>query len=192
MTTSTSKTGTITCTTYSGSTYIGRKTVGFTLYVPTNVVPSISSVTVTSDDEHSLTSSTEYSATHSKAKYVISATAGSYSSVSQYKVVIDGATKTSTSSTIYSNILTAGNKIATITVTDARGRTASTTETIDVASYAPPTALLTNVGRSSNAIGTPADDGEYLTLKPTFTYNSNFGNTVTSSITIKNLSTTHT
>lgn len=133
----TSGTCTITCKTYNGSTLIGTKTVSFTAKVPSSVVPTISSVAVTDTNSAYATKFGNLVQNKSKAKFTITASGAYGSTIKAYKTVIEGKTYTGASPT--TAVLTgSGNVTATITVTDSRGRTASTTKTFNRIPYASP------------------------------------------------------
>ena len=133
----TSGTCTITCKTYNGSTLIGTKTVSFTAKVPSSVVPTISSVAVADTNSAYATQFGSLVQNKSKAKFTITA-AGAYgSTITAYKTVIESKTYTGASPT--TAVLTkSGTASATITVTDSRGRTASTTKTFALLAYTAP------------------------------------------------------
>lgn len=135
--TGTSGTCTITCKTYNGSTLIGTKTVSFTAKVPSSVVPSISSVTITEAVSGIATQFGAFVQGKSKAK-VVTVASGAYSStISSYKTVIES--KTYTGANITSAVLSGSGSVSVkVTVTDGRGRTATTTKTITVSSYTAP------------------------------------------------------
>lgn len=130
---------TITCKTYNGSTLIGTKTVQLTVTIPSSVKPSISSVAV-SEAVTAVTTAfgNRYVKTLSQLNINITA-AGSYgSTISSYKTELDGVVYIS--KTFTSNALnTAGTVPVKVTVTDSRGRTATTTKNITVVDYTAPT-----------------------------------------------------
>ncbi len=128
---------TITCKTYNGSTLIGTKTVSFTAKVPASVVPTISSVAVADTNSAYATQFGSLVQGKSKAKFTITASGAYSSTIKTYKTVIEG--KTYTGATPTTSVLTgSGNVTATITVTDSRGRTASTTKTFYLIPYSAP------------------------------------------------------
>jgi uncharacterized protein YaiE (UPF0345 family) len=154
----TSGTAKVTVTTYSGSTKIGAAvSKNFTLTVPSTVVPTISGVTIAETESGINAQFGGFVQSKSKAKVTITA-AGAYSStIKAYKTVIDGKTYTGSAPT--TGILgTAGNRTATITVTDSRGRTASTTRTIAVIAYTAPK-ITTFTALRANGLGTADDNG---------------------------------
>lgn len=154
---STTATFTFKLTTKSGSTTVGTSTKTATGTIPSSVKPSISSVTVT-EANGTTAALGVYVKNRSKLKFVISASAGSGSSISSYKTTVNGTSYSG--STITTNTITAsGTVTATITVTDKRGRTASTTKSVSVLNYANPyitslTAFRCNSDGSANEKGT--------------------------------------
>ena len=174
-----SGTGTLTCITYNGNTEIGRKSISFTLKVPSYIGPSInkfeSSIVPVDIKNCGL-----YVKNHTAVKWDVTAY-GSYGSTIQ-KCTISGQnlsytfTNTSTSYTRTSETLTiSGEKIYTVTVTDSRGRTASKTGRITILDYNSPVITSANSFRS-NADGTLNGSGEYVTHKLTASFYTLKGN----------------
>ena len=174
-----SGTGTLTCITYNGNTEIGRKSISFTLKVPSYIGPSInkfeSSIVPVDIKNCGL-----YVKNHTAVKWDVTAY-GSYGSTIK-KCTISGQnlsytfTNTSTSYTRTSETLTiSGEKIYTVTVTDSRGRTASKTGRITILDYNSPVITSANSFRS-NADGTLNGSGEYVTHKLTASFYTLKGN----------------
>lgn len=174
-----SGTGTLTCITYNGNTEIGRKSISFTLKVPSYIGPSInkfeSSIVPVDIKNCGL-----YVKNHTAVKWDVTAY-GSYGSTIQ-KCTISGQnlsytfTNTSTSYTRTSETLTiSGEKVYTVTVTDSRGRTASKTGRITILDYKSPVITSANSFRS-NADGTLNGSGEYVTHKLTASFYTLQGN----------------
>lgn len=174
-----SGTGTLTCITYNGNTEIGRKSISFTLKVPSYIGPSInkfeSSIVPVDIKNCGL-----YVKNHTAVKWDVTAY-GSYGSKIQ-KCTISGQnlsytfTNTSTSYTRTSETLTiSGEKVYTVTVTDSRGRTASKTGRITILDYNSPVITSANSFRS-NADGTLNGSGEYVTHKLTASFYTLQGN----------------
>lgn len=153
----TSGTCTVTCQTYSGSTLVGTKTVTFTAKVPSSVVPTISSVAVADTNTTYATKFANLVQSKSKAKFTITA-AGAYgSTIKAYKTEIEGKAYTGATPTT-ATLTTSGSVIAKVTVTDSRGRTATTNKTITVIPYTAPQITIFNCFRS-NATGVADYDG---------------------------------
>ena len=171
--------GTLTCITYNGNTEIGRKSISFTLKVPSYIGPSINkfepSIVPVDIKNCGL-----YVKNHTAVKWDVTAY-GSYGSTIQ-KCTISGQnlsytfTNTSTSYTRTSETLTiSGEKVYTVTVTDSRGRTASKTGRITILDYNSPVITSANSFRS-NADGTLNGSGEYVTHKLTASFYTLQGN----------------
>lgn len=158
MPSATSGTAKVTVTTYSGSTKIGSAvSKNFTLTVPASVVPTISSVTIAETVSGINAQFGGFVQSKSKAKVTITAAGALGSTIKAYKTVIDGKTYTGSAPTT-GTLGTSGNRTATITVTDSRGRTASTTKTIAVIAYAAPK-INTFTALRANGLGTADDNG---------------------------------
>jgi len=154
----TSGTAKVTVTTYSGSTKIGSAvSKNFTLTVPASVVPTISGVTIAETVSGINAQFGGFVQSKSKAKVTITAAGALGSTIKAYKTVIDGKTYTGSAPTT-STLGTAGNRTATITVTDSRGRTASTTRTIAVIAYTAPK-INTFTAVRANGLGAADDNG---------------------------------
>lgn len=157
----------VTVTTYSGSTKIGSAvSKNFTLTVPSGVVPTISGVTMAEAVSGLAAQFGGY--VQSKSKLAVKITAsGAYSStIKAYKTSIQGANFTSASFT--SGFLTkSGTSTVTITVTDSRGRTASTTRSITVIAYAAPK-ITAFQGFRCLADGTENYEGTYVNARINF------------------------
>ena len=133
---STSGTATLVLHTYSGGTEIGSKSYTATIYVGSGIKPSAPSVTLSPVNTNAwLNTKGLYVGGYTKLKVDSSATAGSGASISSYS--ISGAVSGSGSS-YTSGVLTAGDKSVTVTATDSRGRTNSTTKSVTFQSYSNP------------------------------------------------------
>jgi len=156
----TSGTAKVTVTTYSGSTKIGSAvSKNFTVTVPTSVVPTISSIAVNDTTTYQSTFGNMVQ-TKSKPKFSITA-AGAYSStIKTYKTVFEGKSYSGAAPTA-SVISGSGLMTATITVTDSRGRTATTTKQWTVVAYTAPT-ITSFQGFRCLADGTENYEGTYL------------------------------
>ena len=169
----TSGSGTISCTTYNGETKIGQKSISFTLKVPSNIVPSISSF-VDSIASTKPANCGLYVKNHSTVRWDVSAS-GAYGSTIK-KCVISGqnlsytSTESSNSYSATSSTLTiAGKKTYKVTVTDSRGRTASATGRITIVDYNPP--VITEISSfRSNANGSLNGSGEHVTHQLTSSF----------------------
>lgn len=158
---------TIYCDTYSGSTKIGTKSLTITVRVPASVVPTISSVAVTD------TNTAQYDklggVVKGKSKLSVKITAsGAYSStISSYSTSVMGKTYAGASFTVNS-VTASGSVKFTVTIKDSRGRTATTTKSINVLDYSNPVINKLSVARS-NSDGTANDEGTALKIDYGFT-----------------------
>lgn len=169
--TQTSKTCTITCTTYSGGTPIGTYSIDVTLYVASEVVPSISEATISPVNENSwIDEKGLYVGGFTKARIQTKATAGQGASIKS--ITINGA---SASDDWTSPILTAGEKSFIIRVTDTRGRYVEENVSALFLEYTQPLFVTAKAVRS-DALGLEIDDGTYLYAIGEVTYSSLDGN----------------
>ena len=129
--------GTILCDTYVNGNLVSTNTCAFQLTVPASVVPSISSVSIAEATAGVADRFGGYVRTRSKLSVSITAAGSQGSSISAYRTSIDSVTYSGVSFTT-NTLITAGNLTLTVTVTDSRGRTASTTRTVTVLDYSPP------------------------------------------------------
>ena len=134
----TSGTAKVTVTTYSGSTKIGSAvSKNFTLTVPSTVVPTISAVTLAEAVSGLAAQFGGYVQSKSKLSVKITAAGALSSTIKTYKTVVQGVTFTGASITS-GTLMQSGTSTVTITVTDSRGRTASTTRSLVVIPYVAP------------------------------------------------------
>ena len=155
--------------TYSGSTYIGTASAAFTIYVPSNIVPSLSSLSASIVAAGAATS-LGYVKGKSKCTLVINGASGTYgSSIRSYS--ISGGGYSSTSNSFTTGVLnSAGTVTFTATVTDSRGRTsAAKTVSITVNDYAPPTLEYLTVIRCLSSGQRDDDNGTYISVSFEYT-----------------------
>lgn len=163
-TTGTSVSVTITLTTYNGSTSLGSVSKTISCSIPSSVKPSINSVSVGSNPSGHLSTYGAYIRNRTKATFSISASTSYGSAISSYKVTVSGSTYSSSSNSLTTNNLTStGSLTATITVTDKRGRSASTTKTLTVLDYAQPVINTAKLERCDQD-GTLNSRGSYCKL----------------------------
>ena len=167
----TSGTATVTVTTYSGSTKIGSAvSKTFTLTVPSTVVPTISAVSIAEAVSGLAAQFGGYVQNKSKLAVSITASGALSSTIKSYKTTIQGTSYTAASFT--SGFLTqGGTSTVEITVTDSRGRTASTTRSITVIAYAAPT-ITSFQGFRCLQNGTESYEGTYLNSAVNFSISS--------------------
>ena len=124
--------------TYSGSTKVGTKSVSFTANVPNAdwSKPKINSVSITPSGNPDWVGS-RFIGTKSKARVVTNAVGQVGATIKSCVVNIGGTNYTGTDITS-SAIKTSGSLSVAITVTDSRGFTNSTTQTVSVETYKKP------------------------------------------------------
>lgn len=156
--TGTSVSVTFSITTYNGSTKVGSSSTAISCTIPISVKPSCS---VTLKDSTG-TADTYGSPVQGLSKLRISVTAEkAYESpISSYSIDANGMKYTD--SAITTGLLTGSGKFkAVATVKDKRGRSGSSTATIDVLPYSSPKISALSVHRC-DADGTENDQGEYV------------------------------
>lgn len=167
--------GTIYCDTYSGSTLLGTKSVSITLTVPGSVVPSAGTLSATLAEDTSGTGL--YVKGMGKAKLTLSGASGAYgSSITSYTITGGGWTATNGALTT-GTLASAGNITFTATVTDSRGRKASTTRAINVIDYTKPGVAVCDVYRC-DADGNRKKAGTYFAVEINASYSAITGNTL--------------
>ena len=167
--------GTIYCDTYSGSTLLGTKSVSITLTVPGSVVPSAGTLSAALAEDTSGTGL--YVKGMGKAKLTLSGASGAYgSSINSYTITGGGWTATNGALTT-GTLASAGNITFTATVTDSRGRKASTTRTISVIDYTKPGVAVCDVYRC-DADGNRKKAGTYFAVEINASYSAITGNTL--------------
>lgn len=162
----TSGAGTITCETYNGSTLVGTKSIGFTATVPSSMVPSIGTVSISEAVAGLSAQFGAYVQNKSKLKISISANGVQGSSITSYKTEVDG--NAYTGSSITTGLLTsAGSLPIKVTVTDSRGRTASKTQNVNVVVYTNPSIVTFSAVRC-NPSGTFDEQGTSMSIAMNF------------------------
>ncbi len=165
--------GTIYCDTYSGSTRLGTKSVSITLTVPGSVVPSAGTLSAALAEDTSGTGL--YVKGMGKAKLTLSGASGTYgSSITSYTITGGGWSATNGALTT-GTLASAGNITFTATVTDSRGRKASTTRTINVIDYTKPGVAVCDVYRC-DADGNRKKAGTYFAVEINASYSAITGN----------------
>lgn len=167
--------GTIYCDTYSGSTLLGTKSVSITLTVPGSVVPSAGTLSAALAEDTSGTGL--YVKGMGKAKLTLSGASGAYgSSITSYTITGGGWSATNGALTT-GTLASAGNITFTATVTDSRGRKASTMRTISVIDYTKPGVAVCDVYRC-DADGNRKKAGTYFAVEINASYSAITGNTL--------------
>lgn len=145
--------------TYSGANVIGISTKTATGTITSTIKPTISSVTIEEIVSDIETQFGFLVQNKSMLGVTINAVGGTGSSIESYDVSINGTKYIS--STFTTEVLkTSGTNTYSVTVTDKRGRSASTSGTFSVTAYTSPTISKLSVVRC-NADGTLNDEGTY-------------------------------
>ena len=148
----TSGTWNILVRTKSGSTIIGDKSINITLNVPSNIVPSISSVGIAEAASGIAAQFAAYIQGRSKFKLTVSAAGNQGSTIKSYSVKVDGKTYSGDSNVFTTQTINgSGNLNVVATVTDSRGRTASKTVTVAVSAYSSPSVTTFKAVRCTSA-----------------------------------------
>ena len=137
-----SDTCTITCETYSGSSLIGTKTTSFTANVPSTATPS-APTNVTIEDTDSISKNTigVYVVGKSKIKFNFPAFHSDYgATLSTYTLNLNGTNYSTTSQNYTMTVpVDRASNTYSVTVTDSRGKTASSgNKTFTAYDYSPP------------------------------------------------------
>ena len=157
---------TISVTTKNGTATVGTKTINLRLNVPSDIKPSISSVSISDNDSGIARKFGAFIQRKSKLKVAFTWTAGSGSSLSTKTAVINGKSYTSNSFTTgVLNTSGAGSSTNTnnrlvITAKDTRGRSAESISDFTVLEYDTPSISNFEVKRC-NAQGEEDGSGEY-------------------------------
>lgn len=173
----TSATATATLTTSRGGTSLGSATKTFTVSVGSSVEPAISSFTATHKSSNSTVSGSGWGGTYTQgysyARLTVSATAGMGASISSIKFSGPGINTTGTATTVDTAVFdTSGTKTFTVTVTDSRGRTKSSTYPVTVYAYSKPTISSIETYRCNYNGTLNNGSGTYMIFKPHFSVSS--------------------
>lgn len=158
--------GYIYCDTFNGNTKIGAKTVSFTANISTGMEPVIDSVSISEAVSGIYNQFYGYVQNKSQLLINISARGISGATIKSYKTVIDGVTYGGQEFTT-SPVSKSGNVEISVSVTDSRGLTATTTRTVNVMEYSPPRISQFTVIRG-NADNTPNSIGNYAIMRIDF------------------------
>lgn len=156
-------TGTITLTTYDGTTSLGSKSVSFSVSVPTSVVPTFGTITnseaTTSPNVATIVGA--YVKDKTTLNVAITSESPAYSSpITARKIEVAGQTINAASG-VTAPIAQSGTLALVGTVTDSRGRSSSETVNISVLNYAAPAITSSSAARVT-AGGVPDANGVYF------------------------------
>lgn len=173
----TSKVGTVTVTTYSGSTNLGSTTKNFTVTVPSSVKPTVSIAGTNQSSNSTVSGWGILVQGYSTIELTATASAGTGSSIASIVFSGESVSHTGTETTCTSSLLVnSGSKTWTCKVTDARGRTASATLTRTVYEYYPASITALTAKRSDSSGTAAPADGTYINAKGTYSFASCNGN----------------
>lgn len=160
ITTSSSKTATIVCTTYNGSTSLGTKSQTITINVPNNAsTKPTASISVSKGDNVVPSSWGVYVKGKSKLNVTITGTPKYGTTISNYSSSANGGTYNT--STYTTSELTGSGQVRA-SVTDKRGFASDVaTSSYTVIDYSAPLITTANAIRC-NSDGTPNDEGTYI------------------------------
>lgn len=168
---STSSKLTVTCKTYRGSTLIDTTSKTVTVNVPTDIVPTISSWSITAGNNYSTINNVKYWLKDLSTAKVTATGSGSYGSkISKINITFPSGTYSISNGGYVTKMLT---KSGTVTITakvyDTRGRTKTYSKSITVRDYKYPyinNFKITRVSKDSD--GTYYEDDSSKTLKISF------------------------
>lgn len=146
--------------TFNGSTSVGSNTYTKTYSIPSSVVPTVS-FTLT-DGAGYLSTYGGYVQGKSTFKIEITASGSQGSTIKEYSTTADGKTYT-TASVTSSAIVGKGTMTITVKVTDSRGRTATSSQTVTVLEYESPKITSFKAERCDSA-GKASNSGAYLKI----------------------------
>ena len=149
-----------TITTYSGSTSVGSNTKTITCSIPASVKPTVT-VAVSDPTGYSDTFG-GYLQSMSKFRVVVTASGAYGSTIKAYSTTADGNTYTAALFTT-DVIGGSGSLKINVTVTDSRGRTATTSVTANVIAYSKPKITTLSVKRCDET-GVSVSNGNYLAV----------------------------
>lgn len=167
----TSGTLTIRVSTYSNGEKIQETKPTTTLSIPDDVIPTIDEVTVTSASNVIPSEWGVLVKDNSQAMFTIVASGIYESTIKSYAIVGTNISYNGESNTFTSELLgVAGTLAVVVTVTDSRGRQATTTVPVTVVDYEKPS--ISAVIKRCNEDGTVNPSGSYLSIVSTYTYAS--------------------
>lgn len=144
-----SGTVTIIVYTYSGGTLIGSKSLSVALKVPTDIVPTIDSINLSEAVSVVSSQFNSYIQNQSRINGIVSASGVYNSTIKGYSIKINGETK-NTGSFVTDVLKYSGENTCEVTVTDSRGKTATSSITFEVTPYNPPQINEFSVDRDAN------------------------------------------
>lgn len=163
ITTATSATMTIVCETFISGTSQGTYSITAAITVPESVKPTISSVTAAETVSNWPSAlSGKWVQGVSKPQLTITASGAYGSSIARYSTTLNNQTVQG-STPKFGQLSASGNLVATTTVTDTRGRSATYSLTLTVLAYAPPQISGFQISRCDES-GNYQDSGTYARI----------------------------
>lgn len=144
-----SGTATIIVYTYSGGTLIGSKNLSVALKVPADIVPTIDSINLSEAVSAVSSQFNSYIQNQSRINGIVSASGVYNSTIKGYSIKINGETK-NTGSFVTDVLKYSGENTCEVTVTDSRGKTATSSITFEVTPYNSPQINEFSVDRDAN------------------------------------------
>jgi hypothetical protein len=165
--------GTITCTSYSGSTQVGRASATFTAYVPDDAFPTISSVSIAEATSGVAKQFGCYVQNKSTLSVSFSASGAYGSTIKRSWVTVLGVTYSGTSITtgVLTSTGTNGYVQVEIHTEDSRGCIAGSSTPVKVVAYSNPAITAFSVQRC-NSSGTADSNGSYAKLTYSYSVSS--------------------
>lgn len=179
-----------TCTTYNGNTVVGTATCSAVFTLPTSIVPIIPENAVTysfASANAAVTAYGDFVAGKSSIKVTVPATVKGdvyNATIKAVSVYLNGTTFSNQSAgsalpqTIEANNILSGNNTLRLTITNSRGRSATTTYAFTAVSVETPYIVSASAVRCT-ADGTASQSGTYIKLSGTPTCTSLNGNNTT-------------
>jgi microcystin-dependent protein len=157
--------GEITTQTYSGATLIGTTSRSFTLTVPSEIIPTISSISHSENVAQVDSLVGAYVEGITRLNVGIVGGGGAYgSTISSRRITVDEHTINAVSG-VTGVISNSGNRTITAVVTDSRGRVGSQALSVNVLAYVPPSINLNTLSmRRAFVNGTLNEDGTYIKI----------------------------
>lgn len=163
----TSRNATVSLKTYNGSTLIGTRSTSISVTVPSNITPTVGTLSVTETvsavSSLGLASGVLVSGVSIPRLQVTGSTAGTGSSISTQTLDFDGITTTTTDYTLSRAVRGSGTLPFKVTTRDARARSATKTQNVTVLSYQTPVATVNSSDRSTSG-GVISNTGTYIKL----------------------------
>lgn len=154
--------------TMAGSTIIGDVVLNVTLNVPSNIVPSVSSVAVAEATAGIAAQFGAYIQGRSAIKVTVSAAGNQGSTIKSYSISVDGRSYSGNSNVFTTQVINgAGTVNVVATVTDSRGRTASKTVSVTVTAYSSPSVSVFKAVRCTSA-GVDSEEGTAVKISFNF------------------------